>query len=69
MHARVIEFLNCNNSLIACSTDLVVDLVNNHYSVLKTFKKEIALLLLIDLSKAFDMIEHDFLLTNLNIME
>ena len=73
MYARLIHFLNSNGSLTesqygfragrSCEHALL-DAQNNIMSALN--KKHIALLLLIDFSKAFDTVNHDILLQKLN---
>ena len=72
MHQRIIEFLDKNNILFdmqygfrpgrSCEQALL----NAQNSILNSLsKREITMLLLIDFSKAFDMIEHQVLLTKL----
>jgi len=73
MHARLVEFLNQNSSLYerqygfragrSCEHALL-DAQNTLISSLH--KKQISLLLLIDFSKAFDMVDHKILLHKLN---
>ena len=73
MHARLVEFLNQNSSLYerqygfragrSCENALL-DAQNTLISSLH--KKQISLLLLIDFSKAFDMVDHKILLHKLN---
>ena len=73
MHARISNFLECNNSLFemqygfrkgrSCEHALLAaqNVILNTLS-----KNEIAMLLLIDFSKAFDMVDHDILLKKLH---
>jgi hypothetical protein len=73
MYARLINFLNSNNTLTesqygfragrSCEHALL-DAQNNILSALN--KKQIALLLLIDFSKAFDTVDHNILLHKLH---
>ena len=72
MHSRIINFLDSNNSLYemqygfrsgrSCEHAL---LKAQHVLLESLSKKQISLLLLIDFSKAFDMVEHTILLRKL----
>ena len=72
MHSRIINFLDSNNSLYdmqygfrsgrSCEHAL---LKAQHILLESLSKKQISLLLLIDFSKAFDMVEHTILLRKL----
>ena len=72
MHSRIINFLHSNNSLYdmqygfrsgrSCEHAL---LKAQHILLESLSKKQISLLLLIDFSKAFDMVEHTILLRKL----
>ena len=72
MHSRIYNFLESNNSLYemqygfrtgrSCEHAL---LMAQHELINAMSKKQIALLLLIDFSKAFDMVDHDILLSKL----
>ena len=73
MHARIVEFLEKNDSIYerqygfragrSCEHALL-DAQNTLLNSLN--KKHISLLLLIDFSKAFDLVDHDILLRKLN---
>ena len=72
MHARVLEFLDKNETLFEMQYGFRPGrscehaLLNAQNFILDTLsKKQIALLLLVDFSKAFDMIEHNILLKKL----
>ena len=75
MHVRIANFLNRNNSIHelqygfrsgrSCEHAL---LKAQHLLLDSLNKRQISLLLFIDFSKAFDMVEHSILLKNLNIM-
>jgi exonuclease III len=72
MHNRLVTFLNSNNSLYECQYGFRTGRSCEHalLTAQKTIldalnKREIALLLLIDFSKAFDMVEHSILLRKL----
>ena len=72
MHSRIVNFLDSNNSLYdmqygfrsgrSCEQAL---LKAQHILLESLSKKQISLLLLIDFSKAFDMVEHPILLRKL----
>ena len=72
MHNRVVNFLEDNNALYdmqfgfragrSCEQAL---LTANNEILSALSKKQIALLLLIDFSKAFDMVDHDIMLDKL----
>ena len=69
MHGGVIEFLDKNNSLYDMQYGFTPGrscehaLLNDQNSILNSLsKKEMTMLLLIEFSKAFDMIEHSILL-------
>ena len=74
MHSRITNFLDSNNSLYemqygfrsgrSCEHALLKD-QHNHILLESLSKKQISLLLLIDFSKAFDMVEHTILLRKL----
>ena len=72
MHNRLIAFLNSNNSLYECQYGFRSGrscehaLLTAQSSILNALnKRQIALLLLIDFSKAFDMVEHSILIRKL----
>ena len=73
MHRRINNFLNANNTLYegqygfraGWSCEYALLNAQNTLSCLLS-KKQVSLLLLIDFSKAFDMIEHDILLRKLS---
>ena len=64
MHSRIINFLDSNNSLYDMQYGFRSRL-NQHMLLESLSKKQISLLLLIDFSKAFDMVEHTILLRKL----
>ena len=72
MHRRINNFLNANNTLYegqygfraGWSYEYALLNAQNTLSCLLS-KKQVSLLLLIDFSKAFDLVEHDVLLIKL----
>ena len=75
MHVRILKFLDSNNSLFEMQYGFRPGrscehaLLNAQNSLLESLsKRQISLLLLIDFSKAFDMVEHSILLKKWNIM-
>ena len=72
MHKRLVKFLNENNIIFRSQYGFRAGhssehalLVAQHKINLALEKKQIALLLLIDFSKAFDMVDHEILLSKL----
>ena len=72
MYRRVIDYLNKNNLLydkqygFRAGHSCEHALINAHHTITESLgKKEIALLLLIDFSKAFDMVDHELMLQKL----
>ena len=72
MHRRIVDFMETNGSLYEMQygfrrgRSCEHALLNAQNTILETLnKKEIALLLLIDFSKAFDMVDHEILLNKL----
>ena len=73
MHARILNFLNSNNSLFEMQYGFRPGrscehaLLNAQNTLLDSMnKRQISLLLLIDFSKAFDMVDHGILLKKLH---
>ena len=73
MHTRIYDFLNRNNLIFASQYGFRKGhscehaLISAENTILHTLdKKEIAILLLIDFSKAFDMVDHSILLNKLD---
>ena len=73
MHVRLLEFLDSNNSLFEMQYGFRPGrscehaLLNAQDTILKSLnKKQVSILLLIDFSKAFDMVDHTILLRKLS---